>query len=134
MLAPILMLALASPTAGPEGRVPAGAWILRCDMPPAPSSPPRADPVRVFRLAPKVFQEWQPDRRTFGPNLCLSFPCRADMARLEGVIESRTLVVTIAVDRSRRSATWRTTGASGLSRTQGACDVRPESKSDGPVA
>jgi hypothetical protein len=75
-----------------------------------------------------VFQEWRSDRREFGPNLCGSFRCRADKARLEGVIESRTLVLTIAMDRTARSATWKTRGASGLSRTQGVCAVSAETQ------
>lgn len=128
MLAPLLLLAMLapSPASGTGSQAPAlaSAFILRCDM-----GAPTADAtggVRTFRLAPSVFQEWRADRHEFGPNLCGSFRCRADKARLEGVIESRTLILTITMDRSARSATWKTRGASGLSRTQGACTVTAE--------
>lgn len=100
-----------------------GPWILTCDMPSATSS---ASATRVFRIAPKVFQEWRPADKTFGNNLCASFPCSADRNRLEGTISSSSVVFTVQVDRRTGGATWRTQGASNLAKSTGACTIHPE--------
>lgn len=111
--------AVAAPVAGN------GPWILTCDMPSATS----ASATRVFRIAPKVFQEWRPADKTFGNNLCASFPCAADRNRLEGTISSSSVVFTVKVDRQTGGATWRSQGASNLAKSTGACTVRPEGSS-----
>lgn len=98
------------------------AWLVTCEM----GTP--EDPVahRLFRIAPRRFEEWKPAMRTWGPNLCASFPCATDKGRLEGQISSSSLILTVTVDASRRMATWRTQGASGTIRPQGVCAVKPE--------
>jgi hypothetical protein len=110
--------AQAAPPAGPAE----GPWILTCDMPASETGATH----RVFRIAPKVFQEWQPGRKTFGNNLCASFPCAADRDRLEGTISSTSVVLTVQVDRRTGGATWRTQGASNLARSTGACTIEKE--------
>jgi hypothetical protein len=115
------VLALA-PAAAP----PTGPWILTCDMA-APSDGQAASPSqRVFRIAPRVFQEWSPDSKRFGPNLCAAYSCARAPGRLEGTISSSTLNLTISLDLATRRGAWRTEGASGLSRTSGACAAKPE--------
>ncbi|MFL5297908.1 MAG: hypothetical protein ACJ798_16145 [Phenylobacterium sp.] len=93
----------------------AGPWIVTCDV--------GAQAPRIFRLGPKLFQEWKPAQASFGSNLCLSFPCHGDGHRLEGAISSATLILTITLDLDNGAGAWRAVGASGLSRTQGACSV-----------
>jgi hypothetical protein len=102
---------------------PAGPWVLSCDM--------GAAAPRVFRIGPKLFQEWKPERRAFGSNLCLAFACHADRGTLEGVISSSTLILTISLDPATRQATWKTAGASGLSRTNGPCTISAEKPPSG---
>jgi hypothetical protein len=98
---------------------PAGAWILTCDM------PRREAPAdkRVFRLGPKLFQERNASTGSYGYNLCDAFPCVARADRMEGTIRSTTLSLTISLDPTARQASWRAEGASGLSRSSGACLV-----------
>ena len=108
-------------------QAPAGAatspssWILSCDLGAKGDAGPR-----VFRLGPQIFQERKSGAKGFGPNLCESFQCLADANRLQGTIKSRTLTVTIQVEPGRQTATWQTQGASGLSRTSGACTIQPD--------
>ena len=108
-------------------QAPAGAatspssWILSCDLGAKGDAGPR-----VFRLGPQIFQERKSGAKGFGPNLCESFQCLADANRLQGTIKSRTLTVTIQVEPGRQKATWQTQGASGLSRTSGACTIQPD--------
>jgi hypothetical protein len=99
-----------------------GAWILNCQMPSSGSAPSE----RVFRIAPRVFQEWKPADKAFGNNLCASFPCSADRNRLEGTISSASVVLTVQVDRRTGGATWRTQGASNLAASTGACTIHKE--------
>ena len=99
-----------------------GAWILHCQMPSTAS----ASSERVFRIAPRVFQEWKPADKAFGHNLCASFPCSANRNRLEGTISSPSVVLTVQVDRRTGGATWRTQGASNLAASTGACTIRKE--------
>ena len=108
-----------------------GPWILTCDMESAPGAH-RPMAQRVFRLAPKLFQEWRPDMKSWGYNLCSSFPCAADTAAVEGVISSPTLVLTIRLDRKTGAGSWSTQGASGLTRSSGACTVEPEATAKPP--
>ena len=123
MLTASLLLALL-PVNDTPAPAPA-AWILTCDVGrQAAAGAPTA--VRVFRVAPSLIQEWKADRKAFGPNLCLSFRCTSDRGRLEGSIESRTLVFTLTFDPQARSASWRTVGASGNARTSGPCAARAE--------
>jgi hypothetical protein len=99
-----------------------GAWILNCQMP----SNGSASSERVFRIAPRVFQEWKPADKAFGNNLCASFPCSADRNRLEGTISSPSVVLTVQVDRRTGGASWSTQGASNLATSKGACTIRKE--------
>jgi hypothetical protein len=100
-----------------------GFWVLTCDM--ASASDP-AITQRVFRIGQRSLQQWDPARRAFGPNLCLSFACSADAHRTTGAISSNSLNVTISLDRDTGRATWKTLGASGLTKTSGACSVRAD--------
>lgn len=102
---------------------PQGAWILSCDT--VATGPGTAKP-RVFRLAPGQFQEWNAGQKAFGPNLCQLFRCSADRGRLQGAIESTSVIVTITYDPRSKQASWRTTGVSGGARTSGACSAKPE--------
>jgi hypothetical protein len=113
----LALLLLSAPT-------PPGAWILKCDVSPPGATP--ASAVRVFRLGPSLLQEWKPDTKAFGPNLCLSFQCKADSARLEGSIESPTVIFTITLDRAANEASWRTVGATGEARTSGVCTAEAD--------
>src|SRR5688572_9777316 len=115
MLPASLLLALVLQTATPAP----GAWILQCDV--GSSEASAAPEVRVFRLAPSLLQEWKAENREFGPNLCLAFKCRGDRDRLEGSIETATLIFTLTFDPQARRADWRTVGASGQRRTSGIC-------------
>lgn len=101
-----------------------GGWILTCDK--APTGPGAAAQTRTFRLGPGRLQEWKADQKVFGPNLCQVFRCRADRGRLEGAIESASVIFTITYDPQTKRASWRTTGVSGGARTSGACAARPE--------
>jgi len=115
--ASVALLMLAQPAApAPE------SWILRCDT--ATAEDPGGQ--RIFRLGRQVFQEWKPDKRAFGPNLCRSFPCVADRERLQGTVSSATLTMTITAEPNLGRATWQTQGASGLARTSGRCFVQRE--------
>jgi hypothetical protein len=125
MLAPAAVLAAVLMQAASGAGKAAGPWILACDVAtPGATSTPAAH--RTFRLGPQLFQEWKPDERRFGANLCLSFKCSADRDRLEGTLSSNSLILTIQVDPARKSASWRTVGASGLSRTTGPCSLAPD--------
>jgi hypothetical protein len=113
-----------------QGAPPApGAWIMQCDV----RSPEQgaAAAVRVFRVGPSLLQEWTPEHREFGPNLCLSFQCKGDHGRLEGSIVSASLIFTLSFDPQARRADWRTVGASGLKRTSGACTAEPDKAKPG---
>lgn len=103
---------------------PAGPWILTCDMP--SSAAPATTAHRVFRIGPRLLQEWRPDDKRFGNNLCASFACAADRDRLEATISSPSLILTVQVDRRTGGATWRTQGASNLARSNGSCTIQPE--------
>jgi hypothetical protein len=116
-----IVLLMQAPAGAPNSP---SSWIVSCDL----GSKGDAGP-RVFRLGPEVFQEWKPETRSFGPNLCQSFQCLADASRLQGTIRSTTLTVTIQVEPGRQEATWQTQGASGLSRTSGACTIQPDKPS-----
>jgi hypothetical protein len=102
-----------------------GFWILACEMPAAGAGDP-ADGLRTFRLGPGSFQERKAGRDSFGSNLCNSFACVAEGRRMQGSISSASLILTIELDPQTRSATWRTVGASGLTKTTGPCSVQPE--------
>lgn len=101
------------------------AWVATCDVS-APGQAQNPSAVRTFRVGAGLFQEWQADRKAFGPNLCLSFACRGDRGKLEGRIESASVIFTLQLDPTAKTAAWRTVGASGMSRTSGACTVRPD--------
>lgn len=103
----------------------ANLWILTCDM---PSREAPAD-KRVFRLGPQLFQERNASTGSYGYNLCDAFPCAVRGDRMEGTISSTTLVLTISLDRAARQATWRAQGASGLSKSSGACSVSADTVS-----
>lgn len=127
-LAPLLLPLAAAVLATGAHAAPApgaAAWILTCDMESAPGAH-TARPQRIFRLAPQLFAEWQPETRSWGHNLCASFPCRADAGRLEGQISSATVVLTIRLDRTTGAGSWSAQGASGLTRPSGACTAEPE--------
>jgi hypothetical protein len=107
---------LAAPLKGP------GPWILTCEV----GGHEDGAPARVFRLGPQLFQEWSARDKTFGYNLCASFPCVARRDRLEGEISSTTLVLTITVDPATGTASWRTQGAANMKRSSGPCSIRPD--------
>jgi hypothetical protein len=107
----------------PAGAVAAApTWIATCDTS-APGGPPG---VRTFRVGAGLLQEQRADDKAFGPNLCLSFSCTGDRGKLEGRLESSSLIFTLSFDPAERTAAWHTVGASGLARTSGSCTVRQE--------
>jgi hypothetical protein len=115
-------LALLLQATGPG--TPQKAWILTCDlMDFAGGADARP---RVFRLAPRLLQEWKPLERQFGPNLCDSFICTVSPGGLQGSVTSASLIVTVGLDRQTGTGWWRTTGASNSPRTSGRCAARPE--------
>ena len=120
----ILSLALATTSAAAE-TAPA-ALVLTCDMGPPAGQPAAASQIRIFRIAPRSFQEWRPAERRFGNNLCLSFPCAREQGRLRGVIRSASLEVTVEVDPATSAGSWKALGASGHSRSEGPCQAQPE--------
>jgi hypothetical protein len=106
-----------------EAAVPKGPWILTCDV----ASPGDTGPEhRIFRVGPKLFQEWKPDSKAFGYNMCSSFTCRTNRGKLEGQISSPSVVLTITLDPKTRQANWRTLGASGTKRTSGPCTIKAD--------
>jgi hypothetical protein len=120
----VFMLSAVAARANDAPMVTAPAYvILTCDM--ASASDP-AITQRMFRLAPRSLQQWDPVRRGFGPNLCLSFACTADGHRTTGTISSASLNVTISLDQNAKNATWRTVGASGLKKPHGTCSIGPD--------
>jgi hypothetical protein len=124
--ASLAILALAAVTTSPANPAPPTALILTCDMGPPPGQTAGPSQTRVFRLAPKSFQEWRPTEHKFGNNLCLSFPCARENGKLRGVIRSATLEVTIEADPAAGAGSWKALGASGHSRSEGPCQVQPE--------
>lgn len=128
MLAYSLAAALVLPTAS------AGPWILTCNVQPAPGSALSSEPQRIFRIAPRLLQQWKPADKQFGPNLCLSYSCVADKSRLEGTISSASLTLTIRLDLASGRAAWSTEGASGLRASSGDCTVKPEAPAAGAAA
>jgi hypothetical protein len=119
-----LFIALLAP--GPA-EAPAGdTWILNCRI----DSTTQA--VRTFRVAPRLLQEWRPADKQFGPNLCEIFSCTADRRRLEGVMTSASLILTLRVERPSGKGSWKTVGASGLKETSGPCTVEREKPGQKP--
>lgn len=104
------------------------ALILRCRIDSTTQT------TRTFRVAPKLLQEWKPAEKGFGPNLCEVFSCTADRAKLEGVIASASLILTLSVDRASGRGSWKTVGASGLKQTSGPCAVEREKPAQKPAA
>lgn len=118
MLVASLFIALLAPG---FADAPAGdAWILHC------RTDSTTQAVRIFRVAPRQLQEWRPAEKQFGPNLCEVFSCTADRDRLEGVITSASLILTLRVDRASGQGSWKTVGASGLKETSGPCAAQRE--------
>lgn len=109
----------------PASALAQSAFIATCDVGP-PGQGQQGPATRVFRVAPGSLQEWQAEHKAFGPNLCLSFSCTGERGKLEGRIESASLIFTLALDPAAKTAAWRTVGASGLARTSGTCEVKPE--------
>lgn len=124
-----LALALTLTAAGAPAQ---GPWILACNMagPEEDQSGPNAH--RMFRIGPQLFQAWNATANQFGPNLCASYSCRGDRARLEGEISTSTLVLTISLDLATHQGAWRTTGASNLRATHGPCSVKADDASARP--
>jgi hypothetical protein len=120
MATALLLMAAGAPSAA------ANAWILTCNMAAPGEDPSGPNARRVFRLGRRLLQEWKPDQKQFGPNLCQSFSCIGASDRLQGVISSATLSLTISLDLATGRATWRTLGASGLRTTSGPCTVKLE--------
>jgi hypothetical protein len=107
---------------------PAGdAWILRCRI----DSTTQA--VRTFRVAPRLLQELRPSDSQYGPNLCEVFSCTADRERLEGVMTSASLILTLRVDQKSGQGSWKTVGASGLKETSGPCGAEREKAGQPPA-
>lgn len=130
LLTALLLAGLAATGSSPAAITPATAgasrfWILTCQMP-TPGAGATADARRTFRLGPKTFQERKPGQASFGSNLCRSYACASSRERMQGTLSSASLILTVSLDPRTRAATWRTTGASGLSRTSGDCSVEPE--------
>src|SRR5678816_1270752 len=123
MLASALVAALLVQAAGPAPAL-QRTWILKCDV--GVANGVNAPALRVFRVGPRLLQEWKPMQKKFGPNLCLSFTCKAADNALEGTISSASLMLTIKLDPQTKGATWQTFGASGLKRTNGPCTVGPD--------
>jgi len=119
---PILALVLATTLPAPPPSL-----VLTCDMGPPPGAPTAPSVVRTFRIAPGSFQEWRPAAGQFGNNLCLSFPCAREHGRFRGVIRSASLEVTIEADPVAGVGAWKALGASGHTRSNGACRVQAES-------
>lgn len=117
LLTGLLIAVLASGLAeSPAGE----AWILRCRVDSAEQT------MRTFRVAPQLLQEWRPADQSFGPNLCQTFSCKADRDRLEGVISSASLILTLRIDQATSQGSWSTVGASGLKETNGPCSAEHE--------
>jgi hypothetical protein len=124
MLLAALLVALLAP--GPANAPSGQAWILRCQVDSAQQT------VRTFRVAPRMLQEWRPIDESFGPNLCEVFSCTADRERLEGVITSASLILTLRVDQASGRGSWKTVGASGLKQTSGPCGAEREKPGQKP--
>lgn len=105
-----------------QSTAPSNAFILTCDV----SKPGGPAATRTFRIAPKVFQERKAGAKAFGPNLCLSFPCSVDRAKLEGTISSASVIFTVTADPAAGSASWRSKGAANAGRSSGACKLSQE--------
>lgn len=105
---------------------PPGPWILTCNMagPGEDQNGPKAH--RMFRIGPHLFEAWNPEKKAFGRNLCVSFSCVGSKDRLEGVISSPTLSLTVTLDPATGQASWRALGASNLKTTNGPCTARPD--------
>jgi hypothetical protein len=108
---------------GPYGE---GPWILTCNMAGPNESQTGPNAQRTFRIGRRLFQEWRPETKQFGRNLCQSLSCVGAPDKLQGVISSPTLSLTITLDLANGQASWRTLGASGLRVTSGPCTVRPD--------
>ena len=120
-------LALAAATGAAQAQaLPPAPWIVTCDVSAPNGATDAAAGQRIFRVGPDLFQAWNPTEKAFGANLCHAFPCVRQADRLEGTISSATLNLTIAVDPQTGQATWRAAGASGLSRSNGPCTIKPE--------
>lgn len=113
-----IMLLQSSPPSTP----PRQAWILECGMPNREGQPG----PRTFRLGRQLFEEWRPDEKRFGGNLCLVFQCRAEAGQYEGVISSASLILKVRAAPETGLATWSTVGASGYAKTSGVCRMRPD--------
>jgi hypothetical protein len=120
-LAPILAVALAAAQPPVAER-----WILTCDIPSGPANAAQPAAPRVFRLGPKLFQEWKPDTNRFGTNLCEAFTCAADRDNLTGTLTSASVILTVTMNPASGSGGWTTTGATNLPQTQGRCTAEPE--------
>lgn len=102
------------------------AWILQCRI------DSTRETVRTFRVAPRLLQEWKSADKQYGPNLCEVFSCTADRQRLEGVLTSASLILTLGVDQSSGRGSWKTVGASGLKETNGTCAAEREKPGQDP--
>jgi hypothetical protein len=111
---------------GPADAPAGDAWILRCRI----DSTTQAE--RTFRVAPRELREWRAADSQFGPNLCEVFSCTADRDRLEGVMTSASLILTLRVDRASGQGSWKTVGASGLKQANGACAAEREKPGQTP--
>jgi hypothetical protein len=128
-LTAVLAAALAAVAAAEPS--PPAAWILSCNIPPVGANPAEPTKPRVFRLAPKTFQEWKPNTGRFGTNLCQAYTCAADRGRLTGTVSSASVILTVSLDPVAGRGEWKATGASNLPRTQGVCTVKPEGPQPG---
>lgn len=100
--------------------------VMTCAMTRPSTAPPgAAKPIireeRTFRIGPDRLEEWRPEDRRYGPNLCAAFGCAGNADRTEGTIGSASVTYTIGVDHRSGSGYWRSVGASGRSETQGVC-------------
>jgi|GraSoiStandDraft_4_1057263.scaffolds.fasta_scaffold44035_3 hypothetical protein len=116
----ILAAALAAALPPPE------TWILSCDIPRVGDSASARTAPRVFKLGPKLFQEWKADTNRFGTNLCEAFTCAADRDQLTGTLTSASVILTVTMNPAAGAGGWMTTGATNLSRTHGRCTAKPE--------
>ena len=114
-----LLAAASAPTQAP--------WILTCSVTPPAGTPGAAPTNRIFRVGAGLLQEWQPAEHEFGVNRCLANSCVAEKGRLEGVISSATVILTISLDPEAGKASWRTVGASNLGASSGSCALKHDS-------
>ena len=95
--------------------------VIACNIPARSitGAPPTAGGERIFRIAPKSLQAWDPVQKAFGPNLCSAYSCTRTAGRTEGTIGSASVTYTLGV--AGGQGYWRVMGASGGGPRSGTC-------------